>query len=187
MAEEIVKARIELYGSFLATGRGHGTPMALVAGLLGMEPSDERIPDALLIAKENGMQVTFGEAELKEGNPNSARLILTGKNGKTLEIVGESIGGGRVNIAKIDGLSANITGDYPALIVHNEDHPGHVSKVTGILSEENINIAEMKLYRLARGGHAVMVLECDQEVPKSVLGRIEAMDGIEKVTYLSLE
>ena len=38
MGEEIAEAEILLYGSFLATGKGHGTNMALVAGLMGMKP-----------------------------------------------------------------------------------------------------------------------------------------------------
>lgn len=186
MREEIVKAEILLYGSFLATGKGHGTRMALVAGLMGMLPNDERIPAALEIAQEKGMQVTFGVADLKEGHPNSAELILEGKSGKHLEIVGESIGGSQVNIAKIDGLSANITGDHPTLIVHNEDEPGHVGKVTSELAANNINIATMQLYRSGRGAHAVMVIECDQEISAKMIDHLEHMNGISKVTYLSL-
>ena len=46
MGEPIAKAEILLYGSFLATGKGHGTNMALVAGLMGMKPDDNRIPDS---------------------------------------------------------------------------------------------------------------------------------------------
>lgn len=51
MGEKIVTADIELYGSFLLTGKGHGTPQAIVAGLLGMTPDDARIPDSFEIAK----------------------------------------------------------------------------------------------------------------------------------------
>ena len=36
LGEPVKKAAILLYGSFLATGKGHGTQKALVAGLLGM-------------------------------------------------------------------------------------------------------------------------------------------------------
>lgn len=166
MAQPIVKAQILLYGSFLATGKGHGTQIAIVAGLLGMKTDDCRIPDSFRLAKETGMEISFGEAELKDAHPNSAQLILTGADGRQLEIVGESIGGSRINIASIDGLSANFSGDYPTLIVHNLDQPGHVAEVTSMLSHKSVNIATMQLYRAGRGGHAVMVIECDQEVPK---------------------
>ena len=187
MAQPIVKAQILLYGSFLATGKGHGTQIAIVAGLLGMKTDDSRIPESFRLAKEAGMEISFGEAELKDAHPNSAQLILTGADGKELEIVGESIGGSRINIASIDGLSANFSGDYPTLIVHNLDQPGHVAEVTSMLSHKSVNIATMQLYRAGRGGHAVMVIECDQEVPGDSIQWLSHLEGIEKVTYYSLE
>ena len=187
MAQPIVKAQILLYGSFLATGKGHGTQIAIVAGLLGMKTDDCRIPDSFMLAGEAGMEISFGEAELKDAHPNSAQLILTGADGRQLEIVGESIGGSRINIASIDGLSANFSGDYPTLIVHNLDQPGHVAEVTSMLSHKSVNIATMQLYRAGRGGHAVMVIECDQEVPKESIQWLAHLEGIEKVTYYSLE
>lgn len=186
MAQPIVKAKILLYGSFLATGKGHGTQLAIVAGLLGMKEDDSRIPNSLEIAKEKGMEVFFGEANLKEGHPNSVELILTGEKGKELEIVGESLGGSRINIAKIDGLCANFSGDYPTLIVHNLDQPGHVAEVTSMLSHKSVNIATMQLYRESRGSRAVMVIECDQEVPKDSIKWLSHLEGVEKVTYYSL-
>ena len=41
-----------MYGSFAATGKGHGTDRALVAGLLGMDPYDIRIPASFELAKQ---------------------------------------------------------------------------------------------------------------------------------------
>ena len=38
-----VMAKITLSGSFAATGQGHGTDRALVAGLLGMQPDDDKL------------------------------------------------------------------------------------------------------------------------------------------------
>ena len=166
MGEPIAKAEILLYGSFLATGKGHGTRKALVAGLLGMKPDDMRIPDSFEIAKEHGIEVVFGESALRDAHPNTAQIFLTSVTGKNLEVVGESLGGSRINIAQIDGISTNFSGDYPTLVVHNMDQPGHVAEVTSMLAHKSVNIAAMQLYRAGRGGNSVMVLECDQEVPE---------------------
>ena len=187
LQEPVRQAEILLYGSFLATGKGHGTHKALVAGLMGMGPDDSRIPHSLELAEKQGMDLSFGTADLRDGHPNSALLRLTGVNGRKLEVVGQSIGGGRINIASIDGLSANFSGDSPTLIVHNLDQPGHVAQVTTMLFHENVNIATMQLYRSSRGSHAVMVVECDQEVPTEAIQWLRHLDGIEKVTYYSLE
>lgn len=184
MGEKIVTADIELYGSFLLTGKGHGTPQAIVAGLLGMTPDDARIPDSFEIAKAQGLKFTIGEAKLKEAHPNSVLLKLTGESGKQLEVIGESLGGSIINIAQIDGLPANISGDYPTLIASNMDVPGMVAKVSEVLFEAEINIAQMHLYRASRGKNSVLIAECDQEIEDKTLNDIRDLDGIMKVSYL---
>ena len=168
MGEQIKEANILLYCSFLDTGKGHGTNKAIVAGLLGMQPDDMRIPHSMEIAEKKGIKV-----------------ILTSISGKQLEVVGESLGGSRINIAQIDGITTNFSGDYPTLVVHNQDQPGHVSEVTSMLAHKSVNIATMQLYRSNRGGDAVMVLECDQEIPREGIEWLKKVEGITKVTYLS--
>lgn len=187
MNEPIKKAEIKLHGSFRATGHGHGTDKALVAGLLGMNPDDERIPDSFNVAEQEKMEFSFEGVDLREAHPNSVLMELTGVNGRTLQIIAASVGGGRIRIEQIDGLNANFCGDYPTLIVHNVDQPGHVTEVTSMLAHKSINIATMQLFRDKRGGNAVMVIECDTEIPLDAIKWLEKLEGIIKVTYLSLE
>ena len=187
LGEKVMAANILLYGSFYTTGKGHGTRKAIVAGLLGMKPDDIRIPQSIELAKEEGMKIEFGEAILKDAHPNTVQVFLTGESGKTLEVIGQSLGGSRINIAEIDGIETNFSGDYPTLVVHNLDQPGHVSEVTSMLSHKGVNIAYMQLYRANRGGEAVMVVECDQEVPKEGIDWLKKVEGVKKVTYLGKE
>ena len=74
LGEEVAKAEILLHGSFLATGKGHGTQYALAAGILGMKEDDPRIPQSFEIAKAKGISLTFGKANLKGYHPNSVKL-----------------------------------------------------------------------------------------------------------------
>ena len=185
LGEPVKKAQILLYGSFLATGKGHGTDRAIIAGLLGMKPDDMRIPDSMELAEKAGMEVSFGEAKCKDAHPNTAQLILTGTDGNTLEIEAASLGGGRIQVCKIDGIETNFCGDYPTLIVHNLDQPGHVAEVTSTLSQKSVNIATMQLYREKKGAYAVMVIETDQLIPEEVITWLEHLDGIIKVTYFN--
>ena len=187
LGEEVKKAEILLYGSFLATGKGHGTDRALIAGLLGMQPDDERVPFSFEEAQNAGMEFLFGEANLKEAHPNSVVLLLTGESGKEIEIIGASLGGGRMKICKIDGYEANFCAEYPTLIVQNLDQPGCVATVTTMLSQLGINIATLQLYRDSRGGDAVMVVECDREVPLDSIAWLEKQSGIDRVTYYSMK
>ncbi len=56
-----------------------------------------------------------------------------------------------------------------------------------MLSHKCVNIAAMQLYRSSRGGYAVMVVECDQEIPRDGIEWLKRVEGIEKVTYLGIE
>ena len=164
LAEEVADAKIYFHGSFLATGKGHGTDKAILAGLLGMQVDDPRIPESFTMAKESGMSFTLEGIDLGDVHPNSVKMNLTGKSGRTLEVIAASVGGGQIRICELDGLTANFSGDYPTLIVHNID----------------------QLYRESRGTRAVMVIECDREVPGEAIEWLEHLEGILKVTYLSM-
>ncbi len=184
MGEKIVKAEILLHGSFLQTGAGHGTDKALVAGLMGFSVDDMRISESFELAGEYGLQFTIGAADLGNVHPNSVKLKLVGESGRKLEIVAASVGGGRIQIRELDGIAVNFSGESPTLIVHNLDQPGHVKEVAGILEQKAVNVATMQLYRKSRGGEAVMVLECDQEIPEDAIRWLENLKGIINVTYL---
>ena len=182
----VKKADVLFHGSFLATGKGHGTDRALVAGLLGFPVDDSRIPDSFRYAEEAGMEYRLSGIDLGDVHPNSVKLRLQGNEGQKIEIVAASVGGGAIRVTEIDGLPANFSGDYPTLVVNNHDQPGHVTEITSMLSHKSINIATMQLYRSAKGGHAVIVLECDQEVPADAIRWLAHLEGILKVTYLGL-
>lgn len=179
-------ATIYLHGSFAATGRGHGTDKALVAGLLGMKPDDLRIPHSFELAREAGLEFTFEERQLKEAHPNTALLKLTAKGKPDMSIQACSVGGGRIKVNKIDGIAVNFRAEHNTLIVHNVDSPGHVSAVANILYQKQINIATLQLYRNKRGGEAVMVIETDQIIPPKAIEWLDNLDGIIKVTFLNV-
>lgn len=183
----VKKADIFFHGSFLATGKGHGTDRALVAGLLGFAVDDSRIPDSFHYAREAGMEYTMSGIDLGDVHPNTVRLHLWGDEGRNMKVTAASVGGGAIRVTEIDGLPANFSGDYPTLIVNNLDQPGHVTEITSMLSHKSINIATMQLYRSSKGGTAVIVLECDQEVPENAIRWLSHLEGILKVTYLGLE
>lgn len=185
LGDKPVKADILLHGSFALTGVGHGTDKAIIAGLLGMDTDDMRIPESMKIAEEEGLDFNIGTINLKDAHPNSALLKLKGENGRELEILACSVGGGRIEIEKIDGIETRFSGDYPTLVVHNEDRPGHVAEVTSALAHHAINVATLNLFRDRRGGYAVMVLETDQPIPESVVKWIAHLEGIIKVTYIN--
>ena len=187
LGEPVRKAEMLLHGSFAATGEGHGTDRALMAGLLGMKPDDIRIPQSFELAEQQNIQITKRNVTLRNVHPNTVVLRVEGESRRSLEVMASSVGGGRIKICSIDGIETNFSGDCPTLIVHNLDQPGHVAEVTALLYRYSVNIATMQLYRNVRGGYAVMVIECDQPIPAEPLASLTKVNGILKVTYLNLD
>ena len=186
LKDKPVHADIYLHGSFATTGVGHGTDKAIVAGLLGMQPDNILIPDSFDVAKREGLDFSFHTINLSDVHPNTALIILDGEGGKHLEMEAASVGGGRIMIHKLDGVVADFTAENPTIIIHNQDTPGHVAKVTNMLAVENINIATMHVYRGdKRDGYAVMVIETDQPVPEQAVKDLESLSGILKVIYVN--
>lgn len=181
------RADITLYGSFAATGQGHGTDRALIAGLLGYKPDDERISDSFTWAKGFGMDFTFTRSKLTAEHPNTARVDLVGKSGTTLSIVACSLGGGRIMVMELNGLRAKFSGDLPTLIVQNVDQPGRVGIVTSLLAKEQINIATLHMYRDHPGGNAVMIIETDKPASDTVIDTLSSTEGILSVTSIGGE
>ena len=184
LGEEVAEADITLSGSFAATGRGHGTDRAIIAGLLGMKPDDVRVPQSYEAARERGLLFSFAFGELPLSHPNTARLLLRGVHGAEADIEAASIGGGRIEIRRLGDMTLRFSAEHPTIIIRNEDKPGTVAEVSQILSEEKINIATFHVNRNSRGGEAVMVIECDTPVNDALLGRIRALPGILRAVYV---
>ncbi len=187
LGSQPVRADILLHGSFAATGAGHGTDRAIVAGLLGMAPDDERIPSSLWLAEGAGMAVTIRNGEIPGAHPNTALLAVTNTEERTLTVSASSLGGGRIRVNAIDGLEAAFSSQLPTLIIRNEDRPGMLSEVTRMLSDSGANIAAVQLYRDRRGGLAVMVIECDEPLPPALRATLSALDGVVRCTYIDME
>lgn len=181
LGEEPVEAEIQLYGSFAETYRGHGTDRALIAGIMGFAPDDERIREALDIAKAKGIKFEFIKVDLEDAHPNTAIIYLTGKSGTTVSIQGASIGGGNIKITNLNGYPVELNGKYTCLITIHQDIPGIVNGVTAELAKFNINIGEMKVSRREKGADALMVIQVDDDVSPKALKACEKIIGISKV------
>lgn len=181
---QLEKATVYLHGSFAATGKGHGTDKALIAGLLGMLPDDMRIPSSFEVAHEEGMEFTIQNKDIKEAHPNTAQIIMEAEGVPTMKIQAYSIGGGRIRVCKLDGIDVNFSGESCTLIIRNVDEPGRIREVATALSNAEINVATMQVFRDKRGGTAVMVVETDQIVPREAIEDLESKPGIIRVKFL---
>ncbi len=177
------KAEIFLYGSFAKTYKGHGTDVALIGGLLDFDTFDERMVHSKELAIQKGIDVHFIESEEPAEHPNTARLVLTDE-GKRLEVVGVSVGGGKIEITEVNGFAISLSGSNPALFCVHHDRFGAVAAVAGLLAQHEINISFMEVSRKLRGDVALMVIETDQEVDPAIAREISALPNMINVATL---
>ncbi|HEX8850385.1 MAG TPA: L-serine ammonia-lyase, iron-sulfur-dependent subunit beta [Gemmatimonadaceae bacterium] len=173
-------ARIELHGSFARTGEGHGTDKAIVAGLMGFQPDDDRIRTALEIAEREGLDYRFEKTTLGEESdvhPNTTRVTVQ-RGERSATMVGSSLGAGRVLVTEIDGYPVEVTGNYNTVVLVAEDVKGSVARIATILADNAINIATLRLTRKARGGDAFMVIEVDDVPSEKVRDEIRALPWV---------
>lgn len=164
---------ITMFGSFAQTGRGHGTDRALLGGAMGFSPDDERIRRSLELAGEAGIRVSFHyDKNTPTAHPNTADIVFSDGRG-SLSVRGESLGGGKICIRRLDGVEVAFTGEYPTLVVAHRDEPGALRFMTEVLEQCRLNIASLRCYRESRGGRAYAIIESDEAIDRSVLARLE--------------
>jgi len=159
------RARVELHGSFARTGEGHGTDKAIVGGLMGFRPDDERLRVALEIAEREGLQYTFEKTKLGEDghvHPNTVRITVE-RSDRRAVMLGSSLGAGRILVSEIDGFPVEVHGNYHTIVLVAEDVRGSIARIAGILADDGLNIATLRLTRKERGGDAFMVIELDEK------------------------
>ncbi|MBL3655759.1 L-serine ammonia-lyase, iron-sulfur-dependent subunit beta [Fulvivirga sediminis] len=178
------KSVITFYNSFARTYEGHGSDKAIIAGLMDFKTDDPRIKEALEIAEKEKMDYTFksvGNASVY--HPNTIKLILE-KEGRRVEVIGESKGGGVINIAEFDGFNANFSANLHTLILKADDVRGSIAYIANILSHDDCNIATMSVSRKGKNAQACLVIEMDSGLKDVTLAYIRSLKWVKEVIYI---
>jgi L-serine dehydratase len=160
--EKPMHARFSLMGSFAETYEGHGTDLALLAGVLGLSTMDERIPSAKQVAEENGLQYEFTKRVLGSYHPNTVLIEAEGKS-RRIKVLASSLGGGKVEVQEFDGYPLKFSGERPTLVIRHIDQKGFLAELSGILHQNGCNIARLALERSKKNGDAITICEIDDE------------------------
>ena len=130
--EQPESVSVTFYNSFARTYQGHGSDRAAVAGLLDFKTDDKRIKNSFDYAKKAGLKYQFksvGNASLF--HPNTVRFELHSSNG-SVEVVGESLGGGVINISEVNEYSANFSARSHTMIITANDVKGTIAFISVI-------------------------------------------------------
>ncbi|MFC3834578.1 MULTISPECIES: L-serine ammonia-lyase, iron-sulfur-dependent subunit beta [Deinococcus] len=176
-------ATLELHASFAKTGRGHGTHLALVAGLLGLRPDNERLPRAVEVAQAAGLSVEFRDADLGDVHPNTVRIDVQGET-QRLVMQGSSTGGGVIQVTNVQGLGVNFSGASPTALLRYTDAVGMIARIASTIAADGVNIAALTCTRDTRGGHALLAIELDQALSAEALAFLNRWPDVTWVRML---
>lgn len=190
MTRQMLNARpktveFRLYGSFSHTYQGHGTDKALVAGMLGLAPDDERIRDSFGLAHEQGLNFRFTplpEVEVK--HPNTVEILVEDEQESHLCVRGESIGGGAAVISALNGVEVHLTGEHHSIVTEQRDVQGVLAHITARLNAANLNIASVRLFRTKKGQTAYTIIEIDEDIPSCITEEILTNPNIRSVNII---
>lgn len=184
--EGFESVEFQLHGSFAHTYKGHGTDKALVAGILGFNPDDNRINKSFDIARKKNLKYSFSKIDLgDEYHPNSVRIIFEYKD-RTEIIIGSSIGGGAMMIVDINGMSVEFKGRFPTLLLQYEDKSGVIAYVSSILSDDNYNIESINTVKDTLTNVVTLTVEIDRNLTDEVKHAIIDSDRFMTAKYVEV-
>lgn len=178
------EAHITFYNSFARTYEGHGSDRAILGGLMDFKTDEPDIKNALEIAVEKGLIYKFksiGNSSIH--HPNTIKLNLK-KGDKQVEVVGESLGGGVINIAELDGFTANFSAQNHTLIIKAGDISGAIAFISGVIAQEKTNIATMSVSRKGKNDVACHVIEMDSGIREITTLYLKSLPWISELIYI---
>jgi L-serine dehydratase len=178
------EAEIIFYNSFARTYEGHGSDLAIIAGLLDLRTDDKRIKESFQLAKEKGLKYKFKSvANASTMHPNTIRLILK-KGDKSVEVVGESRGGGLINIAEVNGFKADFSASLHTIIITAGDVKGSIAFIADVLAHDDCNIATMSVSRKGKHDLACLVIEMDSGLKPVTLEYLRSLSWVKQIIYI---
>lgn len=178
------EALITFYNSFARTYEGHGSDRAILGGLMDFNTDEPKIKNALEIAAEIGLNYKFksiGNSSIH--HPNTIKLNLR-KGDKQIEVVGESLGGGVINIAELDGFTANFSAQNHTLIIKAGDISGAIAFISGVIAQEKTNIATMSVSRKGKNDVACHVIEMDSGIRDITTQYLKSLPWVTDLIYI---
>lgn len=141
--------------------------------------------NAPVIAKERGVQITEQKSTDTRDYADLIQLTLCTSDGD-VSLDGTVFAKNDARIVRIDGYHVDARPYGQMVLLRNKDLPGVIGSVGAILGKHKINISDMTLGRIDRGGEAVTVLNVDEVVPEDALKDIGKIPSVLKVQQLRL-
>lgn len=145
-------------GSLATTYHTQGSDIGLAAGLLGIDITDEKMPESLAIAQKAGLDLKFEIVDYPADHPNTYLCLVKTQYGKEFSLTALSTGGGLIEVIEFNGIRFKRAMDFALLIV--EGPQTDLNRINGGLeaSRESLGILQTELCGTEE--HALLLVDC---------------------------
>jgi len=132
-------------GSLVTTHKSQGTDMGLAGGLLGWDPTDERLINYEKHIETAGIDIEVRYISYGAKHANTYKLTLSNEHEKH-QVIALSTGGGMIEVIEIDGAIVSMSGGYYELIVYVESQA--VAETSNILRDAEFFTGDKSFFKL---------------------------------------
>jgi len=163
--------RFDRHGSYAHTYAQQGADRAFAMGLMGRPLTDETFFSCL---QEPGLDIRFEVGDLPGADhPNAVDIVLSSLDGKELELSARSIGGGEVEILRVDEWSVHLCGTaFEALV---EIPVALAEQVEAILAADERCLESPIMER--KGDRALVLAHREATLPEGARREFDALPG----------
>jgi len=174
-----VVIEFERQGAIAPTYHTQGTDVGLAAGLLGLQPDDQTLPISLEKAREENIGIKFKITDFIADHPNTIKMMLANQEGEKINLRAISVGGGLIEINKIDEFSLLICGDfYETLLFYSGITSKEAKKIVEQIKKEIKEIAYIDLSENSKQGQGIINLKSSSKLSPSKILWLQKLKNI---------
>ncbi len=159
------------------------TQAALMGFLRPMLDSVNHV-NAPHLARQRGIEVSETKHDRDSDYASLIRLTVETER-RRRSVAGTLFGGAHPRVVEIKGIAVEAELGPHMLYVTNEDKPGFIGAIGGLLGDAGVNIATFHLGRADAGGEAIALIGLDQVLSPELLEKVQALPHIQRATPLS--
>jgi D-3-phosphoglycerate dehydrogenase / 2-oxoglutarate reductase len=155
---------------------------AALAGVMRPMLAEVNMVSAPAVAKERG--ITFSESRQEQSPIYDSLIRITVTTEKGKRSFAGTVMAGAPRVVEVKGMDLDAPFAPRMLYVNNQDKPGFIGALGGLLGEAGVNIATFNLGRIDAGEDAIALVGVDQEPDAKLLARIQALPHVKEARAL---
>ncbi|MGM0214872.1 L-serine ammonia-lyase, iron-sulfur-dependent, subunit alpha [Enterococcus sp. AZ109] len=183
---QMVKGKITYFqadfdpkGSLAASYVGQCSDVGLVAGLLGMEPTDDDLLHSIKIAEAQGMEINFSIVPYDAPHPNTYKMTVKSDLNEEVHATALSVGGGMIEFIDIDGANVSINGGFYETLLFGKNLQLTEKELVNEL--ENTRTKFCSLSVVETKDHSVLHIQTHEPIQPAEITRLNELMTIEKL------